>query len=55
MKGWLDNFGKADNANESNVSLPEDFVGLAYNTKGRNYSPASFYSCIQKHHFEQLE
>lgn len=40
MKGWLDNFGKADNANESNVSLPEDFVGLAYNTKGRNYSPA---------------
>ena len=40
MKGWLDNFGKADNANESNVSLPEDFVGLGYDTKGRNYSPA---------------
>jgi hypothetical protein len=37
---WLDNFGKADNANESNVSLPEDFVGLAYDTSGRNYSPA---------------
>ena len=40
MKKWLDNFGKADNANESNVSLSEDFVGLGYNTKGRNYSPA---------------
>ena len=40
MKGWLDNFGKADNANESSVSLPEGFVGLAYDTKGRNYSPA---------------
>ena len=40
MKGWLDNFGKADNANDSNVSLPEGFVGIGYNTKGRNYSPA---------------
>jgi len=40
MKGWLDNFGKADNANNSNVSMSEDFVGLGYNTKGRNYSPA---------------
>jgi len=40
MKGWLDNFGKADNANDSNVNLPEGFVGLGYNTKGRNYSPA---------------
>ena len=40
MKGWLDNFGKADNANESNVSLPEGFVGVGYNTEGRNYSPA---------------
>jgi hypothetical protein len=40
MKKWLDNFGKADNANESNVSLSEDFVGLGYDTKGRNYSPA---------------
>jgi hypothetical protein len=37
---WLDNFGKADNANESHVSLPEDFNGLAYDTTGRNYSPA---------------
>lgn len=40
MKGWLDNFGKADNANDSNVSLPEGFVGVGYDTKGRNYSPA---------------
>jgi hypothetical protein len=40
MKGWLDNFGKADNANDSNVSLPEGFVGIGYDTKGRNYSPA---------------
>lgn len=40
MKGWLDNFGKADNANDSEVNLPEGFVGLAYDTKGRNYSPA---------------
>lgn len=39
-KKWLDNFGKADNANESKVSMSEDFVGLGYNTKGRNYSPA---------------
>jgi hypothetical protein len=40
MKGWLDNFGKAANANDSDVSLPEGFVGIGYNTKGRNYSPA---------------
>jgi len=40
MKGWLDNFGKADNANDSDVILPEGFVGIGYNTKGRNYSPA---------------
>jgi hypothetical protein len=40
MKGWLDNFGKADNANDSKVSMSEDFVGLGYNTEGRNYSPA---------------
>jgi hypothetical protein len=40
MKGWLDNFGKADNANDSDVSLPEGFVGIGYDTKGRNYSPA---------------
>ena len=40
QKKWLDNFGKADNANESNVSMSEDFVGLSYDTSGRNYSPA---------------
>ena len=40
MKKWLDNFGKADNANESNVSLSENFNGLAYNTSYRDYSPA---------------
>jgi hypothetical protein len=37
---WLDNYGKADNANESNVTLPEGFVGMGYDTKGRDYSPA---------------
>lgn len=39
-KKWLDNYGKAENANESSVSLPEGFEGIGYNTKGRNYSPA---------------
>lgn len=39
-KGWLDNYGKEENANESSVSLPEGFVGMGYDTKGRNYSPA---------------
>jgi hypothetical protein len=38
--GWLDNYGKVDNANESDVSLPEGFVGLAYDTSGRKNSPA---------------
>jgi hypothetical protein len=37
---WLDNFGKADNANESTVSFSENFVGEGYDTEGRNYSPA---------------
>lgn len=32
--GWLDNY------NDSEVSLPEGFVGMGNNTKGRNYSPA---------------
>jgi hypothetical protein len=32
--GWLDNY------NDSEVSLPEGYVGEGYNTKGRNYSPA---------------
>lgn len=35
-----DNYGKKPNANNSDVSLPPGFKGLAYNTKGRNYSPA---------------
>jgi len=34
MKGWLDNY------NDSKVSLPEGFVGMGNDTKGRNYSPA---------------
>jgi hypothetical protein len=37
---WLDNFGKADNANESNVSMSEDFVGLGYDTSSKKFSPA---------------
>jgi hypothetical protein len=32
--GWLDNY------NDSEVSLPEGYVGEGYNTKGRDYSPA---------------
>ena len=39
-KGWLDNYGTKENANDSSVSLPEGFVGMGNNTKGRNYSPA---------------
>ena len=35
-----DNYGKKPNANVSNVTLPPGFKGWAYNTKGRNYSPA---------------
>lgn len=34
MKGWLDNY------NDSKVSVPEGFVGMGNDTKGRNYSPA---------------
>ena len=33
-KNWLDNY------NESKVTLPEGFVGMGNNIKGRNYSPA---------------
>jgi hypothetical protein len=40
MKGWLDNYGKADNANDSNINLPEGFIGIGYDTKGRKFSPA---------------
>lgn len=32
--GWLDNY------NDSEVSLPEGYVGEGYDTSGRNYSPA---------------
>ena len=39
-KGWLDNYGVKENENNSSVSLPEGFVGMGNNTKGRNYSPA---------------
>ena len=39
-KGWLDNYGTKENENNSSVSLPEGFVGMGNNTKGRNYSPA---------------
>jgi hypothetical protein len=40
MAGWLDNYGKAENPNDTKLSFPEGFVGDGYNTKGRNYSPA---------------
>jgi hypothetical protein len=54
-KGWLDkyeqggmvlkkktkdNYGKKANPNDVKASVGPDFVGLGYNTKGRNYSPA---------------
>jgi hypothetical protein len=38
--GWLDNYGTKENPNDSSVSLPEGFVGMGNNTKGRDYSPA---------------
>jgi hypothetical protein len=55
MAGWLnkyeqgglvlkkktkDNYGKKANPNDVQASVGPDFVGLGYNTKGRNYSPA---------------
>jgi len=39
-KGWLDNFGKEDNYNDSQASAPEGFQGDGYSNVGRNYSPA---------------
>jgi hypothetical protein len=39
-KGWLDNYGKVENANDSNVSFSENYVGLGNDTKGRKFSPA---------------
>ena len=45
--GWLDNYANGgtmqeyqENYNDSSVSLPKGFVGMGYDTKGRNYSPA---------------
>jgi hypothetical protein len=35
-----DNYGKKPNPNDVQASVGPDFVGLGYNTKGRNYSPA---------------
>jgi hypothetical protein len=35
-----DNYGKQGNYNDAQVSTPPGYVGLGYNTKGRNYSPA---------------
>ena len=45
--GWLDSYADGgtmqehqENYNNPQVSLPEGFVGMGNNTKGRNYSPA---------------
>ena len=38
--GWLDNYGKEDNYNDSQVSAPEGFQGDGYSNVGRNSSPA---------------
>ena len=35
-----DNYGKHGNYNDASVSTGPGFVGLGYNTKGRDYSPA---------------
>ena len=35
-----DNYGKKPNPNDVQASVGPDFVGLGYNTKGRDYSPA---------------
>ena len=39
-KKTKDNFGKKFNPNDVQASVGPGFVGLGYNTKGRNYSPA---------------
>ena len=39
-KKTKDNYGKRENPNDVKASVGPDFVGLGYNTKGRNYSPA---------------
>jgi len=38
--GWLDNYGKRENANEGRSSAPKEWVGEGYSNVGRNYSPA---------------
>jgi len=40
LKQKTDNYGKKPNPNEVDVSMGPGYVGLGYNTKGRNYSPA---------------
>jgi hypothetical protein len=39
-KKTKDNYGKKANPNDVQVSVGPDFVGLGYNIKGRDYSPA---------------
>ena len=39
-KKTKDNYGKRENPNDVQASVGPDFVGLGYNTKGRDYSPA---------------
>jgi hypothetical protein len=39
-KKTKDNYGKKANPNDVQASVGPDFVGLGYNIKGRNYSPA---------------
>jgi hypothetical protein len=39
-KKTKDNYGKKPNVNDVKASVGPDFVGLGYNTKGRDYSPA---------------
>jgi len=44
MAKWLDKYNDGgpiqENYNDASASMGPDFVGLGYNTKGRNYSPA---------------
>jgi hypothetical protein len=40
LKQKTDNYGKKPNPNDVQASVGPDFVGLGYDTTGRNYSPA---------------
>lgn len=44
MGGWLNKYNDGgpvqENYNDAKVSTPPGFVGMGYDTKGRNYSPA---------------